>query len=68
MPSTNSLAALMVGLASLQTAVAAPKPETRAVPEVKPGEGLPSLESLGLTSEHLYSLPKPEGVNPCTRP
>lgn len=61
---TTQLPALVVGLASLQAAVAAPHPEARAVPEVIPGQGLPSLESLGLTSEYLYSLPKPQG-DPC---
>lgn len=28
-------------------------------PEVRPGPGLPSLESLGLTSEQLYNMPPP---------
>jgi hypothetical protein len=64
---TIPLPAVIVGLASLQAAAAAPHAEARAVPTVIPGPGLPSLESLGLTSEYLYSLPKPEG-DPCMYP
>lgn len=57
MLSINTISALIVGLASLHMASAIPAPELL---EVIPGEGLPSLESLGLTSEYLYSLPKPD--------
>ncbi|OAA71308.1 hypothetical protein ISF_01859 [Cordyceps fumosorosea ARSEF 2679] len=32
---------------------------TTELPELVPGPGLPSLESLGLTSEQLYNMPSP---------
>ncbi|KAH7388759.1 hypothetical protein BKA66DRAFT_440428 [Pyrenochaeta sp. MPI-SDFR-AT-0127] len=66
MLSSKQICALIVGLGSLHVASAAPALESRSVPEpfpeVIPGEGFPSLESLNLTSEYLYSLPKPESV------
>ncbi|KAL6703961.1 hypothetical protein ACN47E_008899 [Coniothyrium glycines] len=56
---SKSIPALILGLASMATA--APTLETRtSLPEVIPGPGLPSLESLGLTSEALYAMGKPE--------
>lgn len=63
MVSSKHLSALVLGLASL--AAAAPALEARnSVPEVIPGPGLPSLESLGLTSEMLYAMGVPESCNP----
>lgn len=58
MLSANYISSLVFGLAALHTTSAIPAPE--AVPEVIPGAGLPSLESLGLTSADLYAMPKPE--------
>lgn len=34
-------------------------PRAKTYPEVIPGPGLPSLASLGLTSEMLYEMPRP---------
>jgi hypothetical protein len=48
--------AITTALAHFHGTSAAPAP---AAPEVIPGPGLPSLESLGLTSLYLYSLPRP---------
>ncbi|KAF2014366.1 hypothetical protein BU24DRAFT_463162 [Aaosphaeria arxii CBS 175.79] len=45
----------LISLAALSLAA----PATRSSPQVIPGPGLPSLASLNLTSEYLYSLPKP---------
>lgn len=50
--------AIVTALAHFHGTFAAPAPAP-IVPEVIPGPGLPSLESLGLTSEYLYSLPRP---------
>lgn len=47
---------LILGL--LSVASAAP-PVSGNYPEVIPGPGLPSLESLGITSAELYQLPHP---------
>jgi hypothetical protein len=49
----------ILGLASLQGAMAAPAPEV--YPEVIPGAGLPSLAELGLTSAQLYEMETPKG-------
>ncbi|KAH7138382.1 hypothetical protein B0J11DRAFT_423693 [Dendryphion nanum] len=54
------LSTVIVSISSMHTTLAVPASESRSVPEVIPGAGLPSLKSLGLTSEYLYSLPKPE--------
>ncbi|PSN60066.1 hypothetical protein BS50DRAFT_640479 [Corynespora cassiicola Philippines] len=43
----------------LVVAVSSAPTEEKKILEVIPGEGLPSLESLGLTAEYLYSLPAP---------
>jgi hypothetical protein len=51
----------LLGLASLQGAMAAPAPEV--YPEVIPGDGLPSLAELGLTSAQLYEMGTPKGKN-----
>ncbi|KAK3299464.1 uncharacterized protein B0H64DRAFT_100563 [Chaetomium fimeti] len=50
--------ASVLGLASLQGAMAAPAAEV--FPEVIPGPGLPSLADLGLTSAQLYKMPTPK--------
>ncbi|KAF2132495.1 hypothetical protein P153DRAFT_308806 [Dothidotthia symphoricarpi CBS 119687] len=52
--------AFIVALASLQTATAGPIEAREEYPEVVPGPGLPSLESLGLTTAQLYEMPVPE--------
>jgi hypothetical protein len=51
----------ILGLASLQGVMAAPAPEV--YPEVIPGDGLPSLAELGLTSAQLYEMEVPKGNN-----
>lgn len=60
MLSARQISALTVGLALLQTTFAVPAPEVRSVTEVIPGDGLPSLESLGWNSTYINSLPDPE--------
>ncbi|KAJ8117452.1 hypothetical protein OPT61_g1358 [Boeremia exigua] len=52
-----SLGALSIPLVSSAPATSGARSE---VPEVIPGPGLPSLASLGLTSEQLFALGKPE--------
>lgn len=47
----------LLGLASLQGVMAAPK----VYPEVIPGPGLPSLAELNVTSAQLYEMGMPEG-------
>jgi hypothetical protein len=47
----------LLGLASLQGVMAAPK----VYPEVIPGPGLPSLAELNITSAQLYEMGMPEG-------
>lgn len=54
------LSPTMLALASLQLVAGL----ATKYPEVVPGPGLPSLASLGLTSEMLYKMPKPDL---CTR-
>lgn len=51
--------AALLTLALFSLAAAAPAAESK-YPEVIPGPGLPSLESLGLTSEQLYTMPVPK--------
>ncbi len=53
----NLFISSLLGLASLQGVMAAPK----VYPEVIPGPGLPSLASLNLTSAQLYEMGMPEG-------
>ena len=63
MPSAKFISSLLLSLVSLQAVSASPIIEAREdYPEVIPGEGLPSLESLGLTTAQLYEMPRPE---PC---
>ncbi|KAH7130578.1 hypothetical protein B0J11DRAFT_429139 [Dendryphion nanum] len=51
----------LLALASFQIGSALPLNDHEVeFPEVIPGEGLPSLESLNLTSAQLYQLPKPQ--------
>jgi hypothetical protein len=50
---------LLLTIASLQAATASPLNARAEVAEVIPGEGLPSLQSLGLTSEKLYAMGLP---------
>jgi hypothetical protein len=53
---------ILLTIASLQAATASPLAARDEVEvfEVVPGEGLPSLESLNLTSAELYAEPLPE--------
>ncbi|KAJ2980575.1 hypothetical protein NQ176_g2556 [Zarea fungicola] len=51
--------AALLTFALFSLAAAAPAAESK-YPEVIPGPGLPSLESLGLTSEQLYTMPIPK--------
>jgi hypothetical protein len=53
----KSLTLSLLGLASLQGVMAAPK----VYPEVIPGPGLPSLAELNITSAELYEMEIPEG-------
>lgn len=55
MTPTQYLSALLVALASFQSSSAIPT--SNAYSEVIPGEGMPSLAELGLTSEQLYTMP-----------
>jgi hypothetical protein len=58
---TKYASALFLAVAALQAVSAGPlNARVAEVQEVIPGPGLPSLESLGLTSAELYSLPLPE--------
>jgi hypothetical protein len=50
---------LLFAITSLQAASATPVDTRADVPEVVPGTGMPSLESLGLTSKDLYAMGKP---------
>ena len=52
----------LLSLASLQTISALPTTQNavQSYPEVIPGPGLPSLESLNLTSAQLYEMPLPK--------
>lgn len=43
-------------------------PITSSYPDVVPGPGLPSLESLNLTSEELYSMTLSPGLLPSLLP
>jgi hypothetical protein len=54
----------LLGLASIQGAIAAPK----VYPEVIPGPGLPSLASLNVTSAQLYEMGIPEGKDKTKSP
>lgn len=54
---TKYFAAILLAVASLQAASAGPLVGRDEVFEVIPGEGLPSLESLNLTSAELYAMP-----------
>lgn len=58
MLSYKHTSALLLSLATV--ASAAPADVRSELPEVIPGPGLPSLESLGLNSTYLYSLGKPD--------
>ena len=52
----------IVYLVSLQIVSAVPTPDNvvQSYPELIPGPGLPSLESLNLTVAQLYEMGKPE--------
>lgn len=57
---SSTLATVVFSLASLNYVSANPISGRDAqYPEVVPGEGLPSLESLGLTTAMLYETPLP---------
>ncbi|KAF1935655.1 hypothetical protein EJ02DRAFT_415413 [Clathrospora elynae] len=62
MLSASFISTLLLAIASFQAVSASPTVQARkeAYPEVVPGLGLPSLESLGLTSAQLYEMPRPE--------
>lgn len=66
MPSAKFISSLILSLASLQAVSTSPVNEVRETtyPDVIPGPGLPSLQSLGLTSAQLYEMPKPEACMP----
>jgi len=56
---------LVLSLAAFRITSANPLPgTTQQVPEVIPGDGLPSLESLGLTSAKLYAMGNPSAQTP----
>ncbi|KAJ8112837.1 hypothetical protein OPT61_g4892 [Boeremia exigua] len=55
--------ALLLSLAALASAAPAVSEVRSTLPEVIPGPGLQSLESLGLNSTYLHSLGKPENFN-----
>lgn len=59
--------AALLTFALFSLAAAAPAAESK-YPEVIPGPGLPSLESLGLTSEQLYTMPIPKECKYFTLP
>jgi hypothetical protein len=52
--------ALLISIATMASAAPTVANVRSELPEVIPGPGLPSLESLGLNSTYLYSLGKPE--------
>ena len=59
---------LLAALNMFATAVVAVPAATSSVPEVIPGPGLPSLESLGLTSADLYAMGPPSAPSKYTTP
>jgi hypothetical protein len=59
MLSSKQLSVLIMGLASFQTSFAAPATKAKPVPEIIPGPGLPTLESLGWNATYINSLPDP---------
>ncbi|KAF3040206.1 hypothetical protein E8E11_003157 [Didymella keratinophila] len=56
-------ASALLSLAAVASAAPTVADPRSGLPEVIPGPGLPSLESLGLNSTYLYSLGKPENLN-----
>ncbi|KAF2855638.1 hypothetical protein T440DRAFT_513742 [Plenodomus tracheiphilus IPT5] len=64
MYSLTILSSLILSYGSWQTVTAAPNGEARtSYPRVVPGPGLPSLESLGLTTAQLYEMPLPKNAS-----
>ena len=59
---------LLAALSMFATAVVTVPAATSSIPEVIPGLGLPSLESLGLTSADLYAMGPPLAPSKCTTP
>jgi hypothetical protein len=57
---TKLISTLLFVVASLHAVAATPLAIRDDVPEVIPGPGLPSLESLGLTSADLYAMGMPQ--------
>ena len=57
---------LLAALSMFTTAVVAVPVATSSIPEVIPGLGLPSLESLGLTLADLYAMGPPLVLSKCT--
>ena len=57
---TRYLPAILLAIASLQATIANPLNVREDVPEVIPGEGLPSLAELNVTSAELYAEPLPK--------
>ena len=57
------LQTLLLALTSLNAVLAAPAADSSTVyPEVIPGEGLPSLAELNVTSAELYTMPIDPGL------
>ena len=59
---------LLAALSMFATAVVTVPAAMSSVPEVIPGPGLPSLESLGLTLADLYAMGPPLAPSKCTTP
>ena len=59
---------LLAVLSMFATAVVAVPVATSSIPEVIPGPGLPSLESLGRTLANLYAMGPPLAPSKCTTP
>ena len=58
--SYKQASAFLLALATTASAAPTVADVRSELPEIIPGPGLPSLESLGLNSTYLYSLGKPE--------
>lgn len=63
MLSAKFIASIFAALVALQSVAASPIVDARdEYPEVIPGEGLPSLESLSVISAQLYEIGLPENM------
>jgi hypothetical protein len=63
---TNYAAVLFLTFNILRAVSATPLMARDDVPEVIPGPGLPSLESLGVTSAELHAMGLPDSMSPIT--